>query len=295
MPRSWRTAGCLRPRTAGRPASPARRNVLDSMAPPVTRAPSAMMKLSACTPGPTSVGASGQLRIEPLTSDVAPLTIAAGPDVHVDHFGDRADASAPAPIRPRPRVRALGGVFGDFAQPGDETRPIAVQAQQVGELRRQFVEQDDFATAPFVEHFDFHAVAELGAGPGFQRPDVFDRRAVADLVVARCARPTFDDAHVVAHHAVDEAGVLDHGRFRRRRLRDAGQRRRSGPVRQTACRGSARDRTGRAPARATSHCPRPCSRAVSQRCDFTVTECPIAVWFRHESILVRRCHTCLPQ
>ncbi len=134
-------------------------------------------------------------------------------DVHVDHLRDRADGGS-SPDPSLGHMRAPGGTLRELAEPGDQTRAIAVQAQQVGELRRQLVEQNHFATAPFVQHLDFHTVAELGAGPGFQRADVFDRRAVADLVVADVDADV-DDADVIAHHAIDEAGVLDHGRFRR--------------------------------------------------------------------------------
>ena len=130
---------------------------------------------------------------------------------------------APVPIRPVRRLHGAGRAFGKFAEPGDQSWTIAMQAQQVSELRRQFVEQNDFAAAAFVEHFDLDAVAELGARPRFQRADVLDHRAVADLVVGE-VHTHVHDPDVIAHHAVMDAGVLDDGRLGRRRLRHAAYR-----------------------------------------------------------------------
>ena len=95
-----------------------------------------------------------------------------------------------------------------------EPRAVAVQAEQVGELAVEPVEQHDLSSAALVEHFDFHAVSEGCPLAGFHGAYVFDAGPVADVVAGDVDADSgnadvFADRACVDRCTFDSAGLLD--------------------------------------------------------------------------------------
>jgi hypothetical protein len=85
-----------------------------------------------------------------------------------------------------------------------------VEGEDVGLMCRQAVVDGDFATAGFVEHGHFCAVAETAWAVDKNRVDIFDKSVVADGVVGDIVFDVFDVA-VVANGDIMEGGVAQSG------------------------------------------------------------------------------------
>ncbi len=90
-----------------------------------------------------------------------------------------------------------------------------MQTQQVSELGRELVEQDDFSTTTFVQHFDFDAVAESSGFVDLHGADVFDGDLIVDVVVCQL-HADINDSDVIAHGTIVDIGVLNCRRSSRR-------------------------------------------------------------------------------